>query len=387
MFWTKNTDISILIIMKNKAVFYLVVYKDIGYKMKIKVEILDIDRNFLNKISAIFMNKYSDKIEVYSFTDTEMALNNLEASKIDVFLVNDTTDIDFGRIPERCAFAFITENKEIDSIRGQRAIAKFQRADLYYKQILDLYSEKTSSITGFKQKDNSNLHIISFLSVGCGVGSSTLSAAFAKYAAKKGLKILYLNLERFGDSRSFFKGAGQSDFSDVIYAIKSRKSNIALKLESVVKQDESDVFFFDSPNMALDLMEFNEEELKTLLQQLRSGSSYDYIVIDTDFSFENKAVEIMNQSGRIVFVSDGTDLANTKLKRAYKALRAFEEQHELSISGKSVLVYNKFSSKISSVLDDLDLKCIGGIPKIDNASLQQIVKQLSLMEVFNGLMN
>ena len=50
-------------------------------KMKIKLAILERDTSYLNRIVSVFNTKYTDKFEVYSFTNLEVALDYLETAK------------------------------------------------------------------------------------------------------------------------------------------------------------------------------------------------------------------------------------------------------------------------------------------------------------------
>lgn len=54
--------------------------------MRIKLAILENDQNYLKRIVSVFSTKYADKLEVYSFTDRELAFQTLDKSRIDVFL-------------------------------------------------------------------------------------------------------------------------------------------------------------------------------------------------------------------------------------------------------------------------------------------------------------
>ena len=192
--------------------------------MRIRLAILDGDKNYLERLATVFINKYADKIEFYSFTDEKMAVDSVNTGKIDVFLANANFLISVESLSPNCGFAYIVENADIDSVRNQPAIAKYQRADLFYKQILSLFAEKAKIVTGYKMGGNSQSKILTFVSFGGGNGSSTVAAAFAIYASKHGKKVLYLNLEQFGSAEDFFQGEGQFDFSDVIYTIKVKKA-------------------------------------------------------------------------------------------------------------------------------------------------------------------
>ena len=193
--------------------------------MKIKLAILEKDRSYLTRIVSAFGTKYSDKFEIYSFTDPEVALGTLNSAKIDVLLSSDAFEIDASKLPNRCAFAYLVDSMGIDLLNDQRAICKFQKADLIYKQILSIYSEKAASITGFKMTGD-EVKMIVFCSASGGAGSSTMAAACAAHFAAKNQKVLYLNLEKFGASDVFFSGQGQFDMSDIIFALKSKKTNL-----------------------------------------------------------------------------------------------------------------------------------------------------------------
>ena len=91
--------------------------------------------------------------------------------------------------------------------------------------------------------------------LGGGVGGSSAAAACAMRFAQKGKRALYLNLERFGSADVFFSAEGSSSLGDVIYAVKSQKGNLEIRLESSVKRDGSGVFFFSPPKLALDTAE------------------------------------------------------------------------------------------------------------------------------------
>lgn len=344
--------------------------------MKIRLALLDSDKNYLDRLSVMFTNRYPDKIEFHSFTDEQMALDNLKSGKMDVFLANESFKIERREIPERCCFAYIAEDSGIEGIREERAVSKYQRAEMFYKQILSLYAENARNVTGYKLNDRNGTRVFSFVSLEGGAGSSTVAVAFAQWAAKRGKKVLYLNLEQFGGTETFLEGEGQYDFSDVLFALKSGKGSMALKLESMVRRDVSGVYFYCSTKNALDLLEMEENELCSLLGELCATGGYDEIVIDTDFIFDKKTIRIFEMSDKIVFVDDGAEISNAKLVRGYQALRAYGHQKGIAILEKAGVFYNKFSSRTSRMVEGLELKNFGGIPRFENGTAKQIIGQL-----------
>jgi cellulose biosynthesis protein BcsQ len=270
-------------------------------------------------------------------------------------------------------------------VKNQRAICKFQKADLIYKQILSVYSEKASSITGFKMNSDEG-KVVLFCSPSGGVGTSTAAAACAMHMASTGKKTLYLNLEKYGSADLFFHGEGQFDMSDLIFALKSKKANLHLKLESCIKQDASGVYFYSQPKLALDMMELSMEEILRLLSEIQLMGEYAYIVIDADFSLTKDAMTLYRKAQDIVMVGDGSELSNSKIIRAYEALTIMEQNADAPLMNRMSFLYNKASSKTGQSVNIQGLRELGGAPKYERATTAQILAQLAPMELFNKIL-
>ncbi len=352
--------------------------------MKIRLAILEMDENYLERIVSVFGTKFADKFEIYSFTDLKAVIEILESAKIDVMIANDIFDIDVSDIPKRCSLVYFVDTANIDMLRGQKAIFKFQKAELIYKQILNIYSEKVGNTLGMKG-DNTNTSIILFDSISGGVGTSSMASACALHYAKKQKKVLYLNLEKFGGADAFFSAEGQFNLSDVIYALKSRKANILLKLESCVKQDARGVFFYAKPKVALDMLELNSDEIINMILELKKSGVYDLIIIDTDLSMNKEFLQVYRQAQSIVWVSDGSEISNEKIISAFTVLSILEKNAEDPLNDRIFLIYNKFSNKTSRTIEESWVKDIGGAPKYEYASIKQIQFQLSQLDIFDKI--
>lgn len=352
--------------------------------MKIRLAIVEKDKSYLNRISSVFSTKYSDKFEVYSFTDLEVALQTMDNTKIDVLMASEGFEISVDKLPIRCGFAYLVDSTDIDTLNGQRTICKFQKVDLIYKQILSLYSENAGNLTGLKMTEDSCKTII-FSSPCGGTGTSTIAAACAMHYAAKGEKTLFLSLEPFGSSDVFFSGEGQFNMSDVIFALKSKKTNLAMKLESCVKQDNKGVCFYSQSHIALDMIELSKDDILRLISEIRLMGSYKNIILDIPFSLDSEKIEIFRQAHALVIVSDGSETSNIKVYRMYNACATKEQNSDVKISDRMCLIYNKFSNKTSKVLENIDLKNIGGTPRYEHATISQVLSQLSNLDMFDKI--
>lgn len=352
--------------------------------MRIRLAILEKDVSYLNRIVAVFNQKYSDKIQVYSFTEIEPVYQVLRETKIDVLLVSEYYNFDISLVPSRCGFAYFVDSRDIDTLNNQRTICKYQKIDLIYKQILSVYSENTENITGLRISDE-NCKLIAFCSPCGGSGVTSVAAATAIQHALNGKKTLYLNLEKYGSTDAVFQSDGQFDMSDIIFSLKSKKTNLSIKLESCVKQDKHGVYFYSSAKQALDMLELREEEIIRLINELQLTGSYDYIIADLDFNMNDGFMDLLKVFHSIIIIGTGSELSNAKIFRLYNSLSIKESMDDSPILNRMILLYNQFSNKTDRIISGIEMKNIGGIPRFEHATDIQVVEQIAKMAVLNNI--
>ena len=101
------------------------------------------------------------------------------------------------------------------------------------------------------------------------------------------------------------------------------------------------------------MMELNLEDITRLITELQFTGSYDYIVVDTDFSIDKEVLKLYRKAHSIVWVGDGSEISNVKLSRAFNALATIEQNADSPIPNRLSLIYNKFSNKTSKTLTDI----------------------------------
>ena len=351
--------------------------------MKIKLAMLESDSSYLRRVVPMFNSKYAEELEIYSFTDVDAAMACLEEKKIDVFLASDSFKIDFTQIPKRCGFAFMVESLDINSIDNHKAICKFQKGELIYKQILSIYSEHVPNISGMPSSQNGAMKTIAFCSPCGGVGTSTAAAACAIALSNAGQRVLYLNAEIYGDADMFFSCDGQFDFSDVIYAVKSNKTNRAMKLQSTVKQDQTGVYYYSSVRIPLDIMEMGPNDYLTLQNELKALGCYDYVVMDVEFPKTQAAYKLFEYCNSIVLVTDSSDTSEVKVNKAIRGIQILDGQSDFAMQPRMWLLRNMDSSNNAQ---QNELRMLGTFPVYETVSSAQMAKQLSLSNAFDQLM-
>ena len=347
--------------------------------MKIKVAILEKDKGYLARLVSAFGTRYAEELEIYSFTDAEIALEAMEINKINVLLASDAFEFEPKQLPKNRGFAYLVESPGVAMLRDQIAVCKFQKAELIYKEIVRI----SADYVDYVGKPGENGTVIAFASPAGGVGTSTVAAGCALHYAKAGKKVLYLNLETFGSADIFFQGQGNFSLSDIIFTLK-KKANLDMKLESCSKQDDRGVTFYSGADIVLDRLELKNDEILEMLKGIRRAN-YDYIILDLDFSLDRGALEILRQAQALVWVNDGSQAANEKTIRAYRALATMEANAELPLTNRMGIIYNRFSSHHGEMAKIDELRLIGGAQVFAGGTTQQVLEQLAAMDMYDKI--
>lgn len=348
--------------------------------MKIKVVIVDRDSNYTEHILQAFQTLYSDKVEMQVFSDVGSFYNNIREVYADLVLCDSSIQLDSASLPDSVVVGRLCEQQGIEEIGGISAICKYQKVDVLYKLMLGLFAEKASDM---KLKTSGNLvHMTMFTSVQGGCGTSAAAAAYALKKAENRRKIFYLNLQKFGSSNLYFSGEGTMSFSDVIYALKSRKSNLLIKVESSSKRDVSGVEFFSDCRNAFDMLELKDDEIVSLLQAIGQVGDYDEIVVDLSGDLTERQMKLMQDyADSIVYVCDGSIAGIRKFEKFCETIRVIEERKEVQIMNKIKLLYNRYSSKNSMQMEKLPVNLLGGIHRFENVSGRALIEQIAKIEI------
>lgn len=331
--------------------------------VRIKLAILHSDPTYVSRLTSALEAKYRNRLLLHSFTSPEKALESLVPEKIDVLLADDTFEIDKGAIPEKCGFAYLVDSPEMTTLRGCPTVCQFQRTELLYKNVLNIFSEALGDAS-VRNLYSDRGKVIIFSSPCGGSGTSTLAAACAAHFALIGKQSLYLNLESFGGADTYFSGEGVADMSDVIYAVKRRRGSLPIKLESYARRDSSNACYFSTAKMALDMLELTAADRQDLVSVLAESGGYDYVIVDMSFDLRKESFALFQKAHALVWVSDGTLVANQKTTRAYEALRMLEKGETAPLTDRVCLLLNKIPAGMEGEFPTPGMPVAGAIAKI-----------------------
>ena len=350
--------------------------------MRVKVTIVDSDKKYLEKITLAFNANYNDKIQITAFSDVEKAVSHVNSNRVDLFVINSAIEFNEALV-KGTEIVYLVDGADIEKVNNHLALSKYQRIDDIYKRMLNIYSEIAPDIKINRTGENGG-NIVSFISFQGGTGVTSVAAAFAKRKAQSNT-VFYLSLEPLGDSNALFdKKNSTYTISDVIYALKSKKGSVDLKVESCMERSREGVDYLASPNVALDLMELKPNEIVDLVNQI-AGMGYDFVVIDNNFGFTETDKKLLELSTDVVVVLDGTEIGNRKYEKAMDVMKVVEKADDTIYTGKFNLLYNKFSNKTCKRIVAPDVREIGGIPRFDHALTEEVINNISEFEDFDKI--
>lgn len=353
--------------------------------MRIKVAFVDQDKTYLNRLVTTLNAKMSDKIDACSFSDTGYMYEYLKENKNAVVVVSEDLDIDFGQIPESASFGYLVEMGGVAECKGQRAFCKYQRIEDLYKEILNLFSEKAANDYKMQtQAEGGKVYI--FTSPKGGAGVSTVACACAMKKAREGNKVFYLNLDDFGNTLLYFDEEAKYTMSDVLFAVKSKKANVSIKLESFLQQHSSGVEYFSSTVNPYDMFSLNETDIETILNEFLFVKDYDYLVIDINFSMRSVFQKVICEyPSEIFLVNDGSESGNDKIRRSLGALQMLEKDRDCQILGKTRLIYNNMSRRVDCNIVEQPIDTLGAINRFGQATNRQIIDEIMKETIFDSL--
>lgn len=354
--------------------------------MRIKLVVATSDKEYLHRFEAIMQERYKGRLKLSLYTDFDAALEKANEIKADIILAEEDIVPEQFELPRRCILALLVSDKGIDSIDGKPAICKYQSVQALYSDLMGVYAIQAEN-SGIRTSSNVTTQktVITFFPASGGVGCSTIAAAFSLYLAKKKTGVLYLNLEEFGSSDLFFNGDGKGDFSKVIYALEIDNASSNTRIESALKQDPSGVFYFSPSPSALDMQDLNAERVDLLFEYLTESNRFEVIVVDMPFRFGNKTIQQISRSDTVVMVADGSAQCNVKLKRIAESLEMIATEKQSLLDCRTVLVYNRFSSKTGHKVENTIFTEAGGVGRIENASPKELIRVISENPVMNSI--
>lgn len=236
--------------------------------MAIKLAFFSNDKNYARRMQKAFREFTEKRYEWMLFNDVSVLTRYLATHPVHILLTDNK------EVSEECMGAqlrfYLTEDPFL-AAEGVANIFKYQSIPNIHRILVHELAENADPVlNGVKEYQCRLIWVSTF----------TKEVDTTKYAAKlssvlaKQSSVLYMNADfyRIPEKRD----PGDFTMSDLIFSLKSRRANLALKLESVLRTSSRNFQYIYPVTRLSHLYEMTSADVRRLLDLLRQR--FDYIV-------------------------------------------------------------------------------------------------------------
>ncbi len=247
-----------------------------------------------------FLNEKEEfLLEAIIFSKKESLQKYLQEHKVDILLMGEfmeRTNLKQENIKYKLVLCegILVREEETESV-----IYKYQAAECIMREILAFYVSKETTTAAYRYLPQyQKCEIVSVYSPAGGCGKTTTALAMAQVFGKS-KKVLYLNLENFPGVISKMQLEEISGFSELVYYLKQRKSNLAMKLQTLVRK-EGNIDLLQPAGHYNDLYALDAQDVQLFIEELYSATAYDVVIFD--IGFMSDAIMELLEASQIIYI-------------------------------------------------------------------------------------
>lgn len=352
--------------------------------MRLRIAICTKEKKYAERLYSFWSKHYKDKLETGIYDDPQYLRKHQEKYSLDFILFGEEwraeVETESDSFP---AHAYLVEKIWYAEDNDEyREIEKYQRGDDIYRELMDAYAtyghirKKESG----KEASGSHAEVYVFLSPGGGSGASTIARVYAGKCARSE-RVLLLNMQ-------FCSGEEEEDghgMDDILFALKSRRYILPLKLEANIRMAEDNVAGLSPCSNPMDMLNVSYSEMQQLLDVIQSLKRFDKIVADIDGVVGEKEKLLLEKADKIVCVVDESDSTMKKFQRFRKALSGIQQVSGEEMESKQRIFCNKMQIAVQmSPYWESGMVC-GSAPKYQDALWKDIIKTLEASVTFMNM--
>jgi len=340
---------------------------------------------YAERLTSFFEREYGEKMEVSFFSDIQYLQESGKCRTADVVLAGEEFEKETAAVSRNMPWVWAVladqmyEGGNDETVR----IAKYQRADLLYKAILDLYSQG-GRVRRFVAPDNdgNGCRVYGFLSAGGGVGTTTVARAYAAKCASYE-KVLYLDMGILGFEWDQEEAGHGMD--DILIALKSRRDILPIKLMSAVSSTKEKVSVYAPCKDSLHLLEVTGEDVARLVNAIKGLGEYDKLIVDIGNHFSGRQLEMARQADYLVYVAEDNDSGRRKYEKLCRIFQSLEEREDVRLFRKMMIFRNKAVKKEQIGWGIRGTRECGWAPKIEEDSFEAVIGRIMQSDAFDNM--
>lgn len=343
------------------------------------------DKTYAQRLTAFWEREYGDKMEISVFSEPQYLKESEKSRTADIVLFGDEYLEEAISISRNVSWtwAVLTQQLYDDEQEGIFRFAKYQRGDLLYKEVLDLYAEngRVRQIRA-SARANGDCGVVVFFAAAGGVGTTTIARAYAAKCAQYE-KVLYMDLRML--ELGWQMNEEEHGMEEVLLALKSRRDILSIKLMSAMSNTSERVNTYAPSRDPLYLLEITGEDVKRLVKMLRELGEYQKIVFDAGNNLTEREIALLECADSLVCVTQDDESNRRKYERLYKILGTLELKDNVKLYRKMMIFRNKAVRRERIDWGGPGVMERGWAPRVEEAAYQDVIARIMQSDAFDEM--
>ena len=268
---------------------------------KPRIIVADTDISYIIPLQLKFVEDFFEKADIEIITDKEY-FDTLFSSpqRADILVISEEL---FSPAMQRHNISHIfvmNEQYEEDQTAELNVNHIFKYTSI--KEIFNEIASKSADVLKIDKASKRETQVILFYSASGGVGKTTVAMGVAASLTKNYKRVLYINAARLQVFQHMIENHSPITAADVYAKLAAGGENIYSDIKHVIRKE---LFSYLPPfKAALMSLGINYSIYEKIILSAKKSGDYDYIVVDTDVTFDESKASLINISDRVVIITN-----------------------------------------------------------------------------------
>ena len=267
---------------------------------KPRIIIADADTSYIIPLQLKFVEEFFEKFDLEIISDKGY-FNELFSTpqKADILIVSEELyDSSLQRHNIGNIF-LMTEQYEEDQTAELNVNRIFKYTSI--KEILNEITGKSAGVLNVSNDAKKETQIVLVYSACGGAGKTTVALGISACLTKNYKRVLYINAGRLQSFQRMLDNQSAITASDVYAKLASPTENSYNDIKHIIRQE---LFYYLPPfKAALMSLGLNYSVYEKIAVGAKKSADYDYIIIDTDTSFDEEKAKLFDVADKVILVT------------------------------------------------------------------------------------
>lgn len=268
-----------------------------------KVILADEDANYLIPLQLKFVTDFFEKIDLEIITDPNYFDSFFsKPQNVEILIVSENL-YDSSLQRHNIANLFVMMEQSDDGGTGDLNVNRLFK----YTSIKEIFNEivgKSASDLNIVDIEKKETQVILITSAAGGVGKTTVAIGISASLSKNYKRVLYINASHLQVAQYMLDNPSAIIAADVYTKLVTATQDIYTEIKHVIRKE---TFSYLPPfKAALMSLGLNYSVYEKIILSAKKSGDYDFIVVDTDTTFDDDKANLLNLADKIMVVTKQT---------------------------------------------------------------------------------